>query len=93
MGSYKNGRDVLPPILLKQIQQYIDGELLYIPKQGDNKAGWGQLSGSKSRLDKRNEEIYIAYCSGRSIEELERIYFLSGDSVRKIIGKQTRVGS
>lgn len=93
MGHYKNGRDVLPPELLQQIQQYIDGELLYIPKQGEQRAGWGELSGSKARIERRNEEMYQAYCKGRSIEELERIYFLSGESVRKIIGKLTRVGS
>lgn len=91
MGHYKNGRDVLPPELLQQIQQYIDGELLYIPKQGEQRAGWGELSGSRKRLERRNEEMFAAYRKGRSIQELERIYFLSGESVRKIIGKLTRV--
>lgn len=91
MGHYKNGRDVLPPELLQQIQQYIDGELLYIPKQGEQRAGWGELSGSRARLERRNKEMVAAYRKGRSIQELERIYFLSGESVRKIIGKLTRV--
>ena len=93
MGHYKNGRDVLPPGLLQQIQQYIDGELLYIPKLGEQRASWGELSGSKERLERRNEEMYEAYCQGQSIQELERIYYLSGESVRKIIGKRTRVQS
>lgn len=91
MGQYKNGRDVLPPKLLEQIQQYIDGEFLYIPKQNEQRAGWGELSGSRERIKKRNVEIYQAYCGGKSIPELERIYFLSGESVRKIISKLTRI--
>ncbi|GIP16589.1 hypothetical protein J40TS1_22310 [Paenibacillus montaniterrae] len=93
MGIYKNGRDVLPPTLLKQVQQYIDGELLYIPKQDEQRAGWGELSGSKERLKDRNEAIYQAYCSGTSTDELERVYFLSGESIRKIISKLSRVTS
>lgn len=93
MGQYKNGRDVLPPELLEQIQQYIDGELLYIPRQNEQRAGWGELSGSRERIKQRNEEIYEAYCSGRTIAELERIYYLSGESVRKIVGKLTRAAS
>ena len=93
MGHYRNGKDVLPPELLQQIQQYIDGELLYIPKQGEQRAGWGELSGSRKRLERRNREMVAAYRKGRSIQELERIYFLSGESVRKIIGKLTRVES
>ncbi|ANY75768.1 MULTISPECIES: CD3324 family protein [Paenibacillus] len=93
MGHYKNGREVLPPELLQQIQQYIDGELLYIPKQSEQRAGWGELSGSRERIERRNKEMYRAYCKGRTIEELERTYFLSGESVRKIISKLTRVGT
>jgi len=93
MGHYKNGKDVLPPKLLKQVQQYIDGELLYIPKQNEQRASWGELSGSKERLNKRNAEIYQAYCGGASTDELERIYYLSGESIRKIVSKLTRVGS
>ncbi|SFE45675.1 Mor transcription activator family protein [Paenibacillus catalpae] len=88
MGRYKNGKDVLPQTLLRQIQQYIDGELLYIPKQSEERAGWGQLSGTKARINDRNDEIYAEYCKGQSIADLERVYFLSGDSLRKIICKQ-----
>ncbi|QAY67980.1 CD3324 family protein [Paenibacillus protaetiae] len=90
MAHYRNGKDVLPPKLLQQIQQYIEGELLYIPKQNEQRAGWGELSGTRERIKLRNEEIYNAYCSGRSIRELERMYYLSGESVRKIIGKYNR---
>lgn len=38
-------------------------------------------------LAERNEEIYRLYEEGYSFEELEQIYNLSMDSIRKIIYK------
>ena len=32
---YMKAADVLPPDLLAQVQAYIDGEYLYIPRRGD----------------------------------------------------------
>ena len=40
--SYKNGKDFLPPSLLKELQNYIQGELVYIPKIEQTRAGWGE---------------------------------------------------
>lgn len=85
--SYKNGKDVLPPGLLKELQKYIDGELVYIPKRDDRRAGWGEMNGTRRMIEKRNEEIYRKYMSGSSIMELIRSYHLSEDSIRKIILK------
>lgn len=85
--SYKNGKEVLPPHLLKELQKYIQGELIYIPKQTSQRAGWGEANGSRIALAKRNEEIYRLYREGRSFEELEQTYNLSMDSIRKIIYK------
>ena len=85
--NYKNGRDVLPPELLRELQTYIQGELIYIPKHGHERAGWGELSGSRLVIAQRNEDIYRQYASGASIPELERDYHLSGESIRKIILK------
>ena len=85
--NYKNGKDVLPPSLLKELQHYIQGELLYIPKPRSERAGWGEKSGSRVLIERRNEEIYGHYVSGRSVQELERQYHLSGESIRKIILK------
>ncbi|ALS26334.1 Mor family transcription activator [Paenibacillus sp. 32O-W] len=87
MGHYKNGRDVLPPSLLQELQKYIDGELIYIPKKNDRRAKWGELSGTRKLIARRNEEIWRSYRSGCSIAELERRYHLSEDSIRKIISK------
>ncbi|WP_274651934.1 CD3324 family protein [Paenibacillus humicola] len=85
--NYKNGKDVLPPSLLKELQHYIQGELLYIPKPRSERAGWGEKSGSRVLIERRNEEIYGRYVDGCTVAELERIYHLSGESIRKIILK------
>ncbi|SDX49000.1 CD3324 family protein [Paenibacillus sp. CF384] len=85
--NYKNGRDVLPPRLLEELQSYIQGELIYIPKQQNERAAWGEKSGSRVIIGQRNEEIYQRYASGSTVQELERQYHLSGDSIRKIIIK------
>lgn len=85
--NYKNGKDVLPPRLLEELQQYIQGELLYIPKQSNERAAWGAKSGSRDAIERRNEEIYRHYANGITVQELEQQYHLTVDSIRKIIMK------
>ena len=36
---YQNGKKILPPPLLSAIQEYIDGEYIYIPRKTNNKPG------------------------------------------------------
>lgn len=85
--NYKNGRDVLPHSLLTELQNFIQGELIYIPKRTDRRAGWGEISGARKQLAERNEEIVRFYSSGWSVADLEQKYHLSGESIRKIIVK------
>lgn len=85
--SYKNGKDILPPSLLRQLQDYIQGEIVYIPKKEQKRAGWGENNGTRMIIEKRNKEIYRLYKTGSSICELIQIYHLSEDSIRKIIVK------
>jgi Mor family transcriptional regulator len=85
--NYKNGRDVLPPSLLKELQKYIQGDLIYVPKAAEQRAHWGEVSGTRKLLADRNKEIYLYYTNGWSVADLERKYHLSGESIRKIIVK------
>ncbi len=89
--QYKNGKEVLPPNLLKELQKYIQGELIYIPKKTNERAGWGEINGSRQVIAQRNEEIYQLYMEGWSLDELEQMYNLSMDSIRKIIYKTRRI--
>lgn len=85
--NYKNGRDVLPPSLLKELQNYIQGDLIYIPKPTEKRALWGEVSGTRKLLAERNKEICLYYTNGWSVADLERKYHLSGESIRKIVVK------
>ncbi|MEI7024974.1 CD3324 family protein [Paenibacillus sp. y28] len=85
--SYKNGKDVLPDKLLQELQKYIQGELVYIPKPEQKRAGWGENNGTRKLIERRNSEIYLMYNGGTSIRELIQRFHLSEDSIRKIIVK------
>ena len=82
--KYMNAAEVLPEKLVKQIQTYIDGELLYIPK-ASKKIGWGTASGSRLYYKERNEEIQTLYKKGYSMEELAKKYNLAYSTIKKII--------
>jgi Mor family transcriptional regulator len=85
--NYKNGRDVLPPSLLIELQKYIQGDLVYIPKPTDQRANWGEVSGTRKLLADRNAEICLYYSNGWTVADLEHKYHLSSESIRKIIVK------
>lgn len=84
---YRNAKDVLPPNLLRELQRYIEGQLLYVPTADERRAGWGERSGARREIAERNAEISRRYRSGWTVQELERRYHLSGDSIRKIVLK------
>lgn len=68
-----------------ELQKYIQGQLIYIPKTKDNRAKWGELNGAKQMFSERNQQIYIQYKRGISIESLMERFHLSEESIRKII--------
>ena len=82
--KYKNAQDILPDRLLKELQKYISGETIYIPK-AETKKQWGESSGARSHYKQRNEEIRSKYASGMTIDQLAEEYNLSIESIRKII--------
>ena len=86
---YENAKDVLPPELLAEVQKVAGGRLLYIPIAEDAK-GWGTESGYRQKLLKRNQTIYNEYVAGKTVSELADEFFLSTDSIKKIVyGKKT----
>ncbi|MFA5524947.1 MAG: CD3324 family protein [Tissierellales bacterium] len=82
--SYKKGVEVLPAHLLKEVQKYIDGGLIYIPKKSE-RVGWGHLNGSKKLLEKRNDKIFELYRNGIPIDEIANKYYLCEETIRKIV--------
>ena len=88
--NYVNAKCVLPEALIVEIQKYVDGEMIYIPTK-EGKRSWGQKNGTKKQYDVRNEEIRRLYRDGASVKELSEMFYLSTDSIKKIIRKSTTV--
>ncbi|WP_181469805.1 CD3324 family protein [Paenibacillus sp. MDMC362] len=82
--NYENASDIIPENLLTEIQKYAAGKLLYIPT-GEEKRGWGEKSGYRNQLQRRNIMIRNKYANGVTVSELADEYFLSLDSIKKII--------
>jgi Mor family transcriptional regulator len=77
----------------KIIQEYVDGEYLYVPRKNENHKAWGEKSGIKNNLKVRNNEIYKKYIDGATINALTKEYYLSEKSIRRIIGQQKLIFS
>lgn len=67
--SYKKAAQILPQELLLKVQEYIDGEFLYIPRISDNKKSWGASTSTSQELRSRNERIYAEYLAGQFKKE------------------------
>lgn len=83
--NYVNAGVILPDNLVVEIQKYIQGGYLYIPSQGKTRKRWGENSGNREYIKNRNEEIYNKYKSGYSIKDLAEEFFLSIESIKKIV--------
>ena len=83
--SYRNAKEILPARLLEEIQIYVKGEIIYIPKQDEEKIKWGIKNGSRKKYDKRNNDIKALKSDGMTVDEIARVYYLSADSIRKIL--------
>lgn len=86
--GYIKAADVLPLEIIEQVQQYISGEILYIPKKKNDKCSWGEKTSTKRELAKRNARIYFEYCSGTSITQLANKYYLVEKSIQRIIRQE-----
>ncbi len=88
--NYRKGAEVLPARLLEEIQQYIDGGLIYIPKKS-NKAGWGHNNGTRQIIDGRNTKIISLFEQGETIEALADRFHLSEETIRKIVYRKKQL--
>ncbi|MCL2478858.1 MAG: CD3324 family protein [Treponema sp.] len=82
--KYLRAPDVLPEELLKEVQKYTEGSVLYIPKAKEHKK-WGEESGARSFYRQRNSEIREKYMQKVPVERLADEYCLSEDMIRKIL--------
>ncbi|MEK9197218.1 CD3324 family protein [Lysinibacillus halotolerans] len=83
--KYTNANKILPEKLINEIQKYVQGETIYIPKQETEYEKWGARSGGRRLLDRRNAAIRNAFISGSSIQQLAEEYYLSIETIKKIV--------
>ncbi|MGD8191383.1 CD3324 family protein [Brevibacillus ginsengisoli] len=83
--KYVNATTVLPENLIMEIQKYIQGETIYIPKPEATYQKWGARSGGRKLIDERNTAIKKSFKSGTSIDQLAEEYFLSVETIKKIV--------
>ena len=84
--GYKKSTE-LPTELIEKIQEYIDGETVYIPRKANKRKRWGESSDCHLSLDERNAEIFRKYKDGESVKELAEEYYLSTQGIYKILTK------
>lgn len=83
--KYVKATAILPEKLLVEIQKYIQGETIYIPKLKKTYQKWGSHSGGRKFIDDRNNAIKHAFKNGRAIQQLAEEYFLSIETIKKIV--------
>ena len=83
--KYIKAHAILPDMLVEELQKYIQAGYIYIPAKDDQHKSWGELTGSRKELAKRNAIIIMEYKNGVSMAELADRYFLSVSAIRKII--------
>ena len=83
--KYVKAGAVFPRALLDEIQKYVQGELVYIPKLPANYVKWGANTDTKHLVAARNKSIVQAFQTGTSIPQLAEFYNLSEDTIKKIV--------
>lgn len=83
--KYINAKEVLPENLLLQLQEYVQGKMIYIPGRDAERAAWGESNGTRAQYLERNREIVTLYRNGLRVDDLAERYHLSPCSIRKIV--------
>ncbi|MGL5437955.1 MAG: CD3324 family protein [Lachnospiraceae bacterium] len=89
--GYLKAEDILPKELIQLIQQYVDGENIYIPRMQHNRRQWGQKTRIRQELALRNTCIIEDYRNGSSVSELAESYFLSTKSIQRIVREFNKI--
>ncbi|MCR3760977.1 hypothetical protein KYB31_18545 [Clostridium felsineum] len=87
---YIKANEVLPKEILELIQDYVDGEYLYIPRKEENKKSWGQNTKTRDEIKLRNIGIYNEYKNGITVKKLAQKYYLSEKRLQRIISEMKK---
>ena len=82
---YRNAQNIFPNDVLELIQQYADGEYIYIPRKAENHKHWGDDTHAKAEISERNQKIYAQYKTGQKVVDLALEFYLSEKSIQRIV--------
>lgn len=85
--GYKRAEEILPEKMIELIQEYVQGESIYIPRKKEQRQEWGKGTAIRQELNCRNLKIFEDYRKGCTVLELSKKYFLSEKSIQRIIRK------
>lgn len=88
--AYTKASHVLPPSLLAAIQDYVDGETIYIPRKPAQRKAWGETKDTRRHLAARNAAIVTAHGQGTSVGQLAETHHLSVKAIYKILAAGRR---
>ena len=80
--KYVKAQTIFPQPLLAEIQKYIQGEMVYMPKLPDNYAKWGANTDLKGAAVLRNNKIVAAFKTGTTIPELAKEFYFSEEQLK-----------
>ncbi|MDO5292217.1 MAG: CD3324 family protein [bacterium] len=83
--GYRKAEEILPEEIIKIIQQYVDGEMVYIPRKEGTRKEWGHQTQTRKQLHNRNQSIYNDYKQGMNVRTLAEKYYLSEKSIQRIL--------
>lgn len=83
--GYIRAEEILPKEVVALIQQYVDGQTIYIPRKSECHKTWGAGTETKRDLMLRNQRMYAEYQSGATVRALSERYFLTEKSVQRIL--------
>lgn len=91
--SYMRAEEVLPLEILAVVQQYVDGQTIYIPRKPEEKRTWGSTTKTREQLAFRNLQMYAKYKSGVCVKDLAQEYFLTEKSIQRILKELSKTST
>lgn len=85
---YNRAAEILPDYLLKEIQEYVEGCLIYIPNKPGLRRDWGESTRTKAITRERNLNILYDYKTGLSVKRIALKYHLAESTIQKIVYKR-----
>lgn len=73
--DYIRAAEVLPQELIEQLQQYVDGAAVYIPKKEEGKKAWGKGPAQRQNLQKGMREYIRSICQADRLRNWQRSIF------------------